>query len=573
VAGSRPSQPAVLGNALLFRADAGSAGDELYVTDGTAAGTRLVRDIWPGATGSKPTELVTAGKRVFFSAATASAGRELWVSDGTAAGTKLVKDIWPGAAGSEPHHVSAVGDAVFFSAWDGSHGFELWRSDGTDVGTKMVADSLVATSEPTGAASGGAPTLLTPFDGGLSYAVGYVDQNQNSGRFAMRTDAGGGPPWTFGYRTLDPGLSPHHPGDIAAAGPTLFMHDGTLLMRSDGTTENWTAFYDNEVNLAGPFAITGDAALFAAAADDGLGRELWRLGTNGVPRRVADIAPGSDSSAPQDITPWGGGAAFGARTSDVGTELWRTDGTSVMRVADIRPGPAGSDPGRLTAVGSDLVFTADDGQHGDELWRTTGTAEGTHMLADVAPGARSSAITWIRRVGNRLVFDADDGASGSELWSIALPLPEPPAPPPPSDGGGTSSPPASSSEPALLGASSQPPQTPPAAVETLPARTPAGPAADRVAPRLSRLTLMRRRGRAYLSFRLSEPARVKVIAQRRVRGHWRTLRFDFSRRGARGRNRIGITPLVRAARRPARLMVSATDSAGNRSRVLVVRVS
>ena len=42
------------------------------------------------------------GRRVYFSATDATHGDELWRSDGTAAGTVLVKDINPGSAGSVP---------------------------------------------------------------------------------------------------------------------------------------------------------------------------------------------------------------------------------------------------------------------------------------------------------------------------------------------------------------------------------------------------------------------------------------------------------------------------------------
>ena len=39
---------------MLFVADSGSTGRELWITDGTTAGTRLLKDINPGATGSNP---------------------------------------------------------------------------------------------------------------------------------------------------------------------------------------------------------------------------------------------------------------------------------------------------------------------------------------------------------------------------------------------------------------------------------------------------------------------------------------------------------------------------------------
>jgi ELWxxDGT repeat protein len=59
-------------------------------------------------------------------------GYELWKSDGTAAGTVLVKDIYPGGDSSWPSSLTEAGGHVFFTADDGVHGDELWTSwDGT----------------------------------------------------------------------------------------------------------------------------------------------------------------------------------------------------------------------------------------------------------------------------------------------------------------------------------------------------------------------------------------------------------------------------------------------------------
>src|SRR5262249_13602088 len=67
---------------------------------------------------------------------------QLWRSDGTAAGTQLVKDIRPGIAGSAITGITNVGGTLFFSANDGTHGTELWKSDGTALGTSIVKDIL-----------------------------------------------------------------------------------------------------------------------------------------------------------------------------------------------------------------------------------------------------------------------------------------------------------------------------------------------------------------------------------------------------------------------------------------------
>ena len=67
-------------------------------------------------------------------------GRELWKSDGTEAGTVMVKDIIPGVGSSSIYYITAAGGLVYFRASDGTNGIELWKSDGTDSGTTQVKD-------------------------------------------------------------------------------------------------------------------------------------------------------------------------------------------------------------------------------------------------------------------------------------------------------------------------------------------------------------------------------------------------------------------------------------------------
>src|SRR5260370_29626052 len=64
--------------------------------------TSLVQDIFPGPFGSTPKALTNVNGTVFFAAADGTHGKELWKSDGTSAGTVLVKDIRPGSYSSLP---------------------------------------------------------------------------------------------------------------------------------------------------------------------------------------------------------------------------------------------------------------------------------------------------------------------------------------------------------------------------------------------------------------------------------------------------------------------------------------
>ena len=124
-----------------------------WKTDGTDAGTVLVKDIAPGSDSggegegegsseaprsSAPQNLTNVNGTLFFTADDGAHGYEIWKSDGTEAGTVMVKDIVSGSSGSNPYQLTDVNGTLFFTANDGVHGFELWMSDGTEAGTVMV---------------------------------------------------------------------------------------------------------------------------------------------------------------------------------------------------------------------------------------------------------------------------------------------------------------------------------------------------------------------------------------------------------------------------------------------------
>ncbi|MDP9134408.1 MAG: hyalin, partial [Actinomycetota bacterium] len=140
----RPPHLAELDGVLYFVASDGVHGDELWRSDGTEAGTELVADVRPGSSGSLIPDsshygaITAVGDTLYFTASDGVGGRELWRSDGTAAGTRLVEDINPGSDASWPIILVAVNNVLYFTADDGVHGKELWRSDGTAAGTELV---------------------------------------------------------------------------------------------------------------------------------------------------------------------------------------------------------------------------------------------------------------------------------------------------------------------------------------------------------------------------------------------------------------------------------------------------
>src|SRR5205823_2224551 len=115
----------------------GGHGSELWRSDGTTAGTVLVKDINPGGS-SYPSLLTPVNGTLFFRASDGIHGYELWKSDGTTAGTVMLKDINPGSASSYPRGLTNVNGTLYFDATGAIPGDELWKSDGTTAGTTLV---------------------------------------------------------------------------------------------------------------------------------------------------------------------------------------------------------------------------------------------------------------------------------------------------------------------------------------------------------------------------------------------------------------------------------------------------
>ena len=96
--------------------------------------------------------MTAAGSSVFFAADDGVIGGELWRSDGTAAGTVAVANLWVGPWSSSPRNIVLSGGRVIFSANNGIAGDEPW------------AVFPGATAQPIGspcAGAGRSPTLRT----------------------------------------------------------------------------------------------------------------------------------------------------------------------------------------------------------------------------------------------------------------------------------------------------------------------------------------------------------------------------------------------------------------------------
>lgn len=395
-----PSQLTVLNNLLFFRYRLPSVySTGLYVTDGTEASTKYyetIRDVG---------QLTAVANQLYFAANDTTHGVELWRSDGTDAGTVMVKDIHP-TGSSSIASLTDVNGTLYFAANDGANGLELWRSDGTEVGTVMVKDIH--------STAGSALTEFAAVDGVLFFSA----TDGSSGQELWRSD--GTADGTVMVKDLVPGTDSGTPTALTAVNNQLFFVSGGKLWVSDGT-EAGTQLLDFAPSVTpSPAQLAAFNNTLYFQADDGIhGVELWRSdGTLEGTVLVADINS-IGSSNPVGLTAVNNQLFFQADGGDgSGAELWQSDGTmaGTKQVSDIYPGTASANLGQMANLDGMLYFAAEDGIHGIELWRSDGSATGTTLVKDVASGTNSAYPNYLTAGSETLYAFASDGDSRG-MWA------------------------------------------------------------------------------------------------------------------------------------------------------------
>ncbi|MFO1055137.1 MAG: ELWxxDGT repeat protein [Planctomycetota bacterium] len=408
----RPDDLAVVGGRVVFNALLPAYGSEPCASDGTMAGTVVLRDIYPGASTSISQQFTTVGPRVFFTAYEPTHGTELWSTDGTSAGTSLVADLEPGSASSAPYALIAHNAAVWFAASTAAAGTELWTSNGTAAGTVLVADFRAGTG-------GSAPTALTSVAGSL-----WLSADDGVHGFEPVSSDG----TANGTRLVaDLALTEYgsDPGAFVEAGLRGFFQavtisNGRETFRTDGTPQG-TALYRDAA--PGP-TWSPDPALLA----DG-DRLLWlQSGNLAASDLLGDhrsllVATSANSS---ELVAIPGGFVFGS-----GLLLKFTDGTAAgtRTVYDFNRSllyPAG--PRRVTAFGDRALFLASEGQSSSRagLWITDGTTAGTVLLVGAPVGVGSSTEIDFVVAGGLFYATVTDLTSlhlfagdGTSVWSLA----------------------------------------------------------------------------------------------------------------------------------------------------------
>ncbi|HEX5154835.1 MAG TPA: T9SS type A sorting domain-containing protein [Parafilimonas sp.] len=154
-------QIAVANDRLLFAADDGVHGIELWKSDGTVNGTQMVKDIGTGKQEGVPTDMIVYKNKVIFQAYEHPASGATWITDGTETGTIKLSDILVSSSGK---NFVEMNDSLLFVGYVNGHGFELCITDGTAAGTKLAYDINKGIGS-------GVPDLFTRRDSSLFFTA------------------------------------------------------------------------------------------------------------------------------------------------------------------------------------------------------------------------------------------------------------------------------------------------------------------------------------------------------------------------------------------------------------------
>ncbi len=425
---SSPSFLTNVGGTLFFGASDGVHGFELWKSYGTAEGTLLVKDVNVGANSSmypvsnaRSSALINVAGTLHFLANDGVSGRELWKSDGTTEGTVLVKDIYAGAQGSMTNSQTesdwspvAIGGSLFFRANSDLQGAEVWRSDGTAGGTVVVKDLPADSTNSFTSIS-----WLTNADGTLYFQA--VTRNQRlAGNQLWKSDG-----TTVGtVRVLSASEGIFTNGVTHVGAWTYFLVPKVVGDSTSSLGEIWrtngTIVEPLKFNFGGlrPYDEIADATQLVNVGGvlyfaDSYG-ELWKSDGSTAGTMLIKFVAAIDK-----LFNFQGVLYFiGSDNQSFNKELWKSDGTEAGTVVlkEINPGFFSANISSLTEVSGTLYFSANDGANGQELWKTDGTAAGTVMVKNIRSGNANSDPSNLTNVNGTLYFSANDGTSGVELW-------------------------------------------------------------------------------------------------------------------------------------------------------------
>jgi ELWxxDGT repeat protein len=390
--GSNPVWLGTMGNTLFFIAQpassttAGSAA--LFKSDGTTTGTTQVAPIdgFGVLTYQAGALFISSGTKSYFLANTTSAGQQVWVTDGSSAGTHQVTDIIStDQTYGTPILLGLIGTNLIFAQVVSANTMQLFLTDGAAAGTSPVSNfaqkqyGLVSDS----IAINGKVYVALESNVACCEPDLWATDGTNSG--TIRIDSNEGFP-TFHLQ----------PSSLQAFGESVALltdteNQGVQLSMVNTTTNALTILATGPGASYGSTIAAMDGFILYLSGNAADGWQLWRSdGTLPGTSMVMNMGPGVQSAQlGQDIvmTRVGDRAIFQSENAQKGPQLWSSDGTAqgtAPLVATPTPSGSGYAQPLLGVVGTYgyyAVYTGTDFR----VVVTDGTVSGTHVLTDAGP--------------------------------------------------------------------------------------------------------------------------------------------------------------------------------------------
>ncbi len=379
-----PKEPSSLtaGETLLFFTAWSSDGSQLWVSDGSYEGTRAVKSgIENGYT---QIDTIVTIENIAFLYVRFDKRIEVWRSDGTESGTKLVKQIY---AGDYFSHITwfrtkliVLNDEVYFNVYDDEGNGSLWKTDGTDAGTMVVKEGVKA-------------------EEGVAFKNAIYFRE--SGSRLWRTDGTAEGTDEFAFT---PGIGPFNAHKFTVVENTLFFAANEGLWKTDGTTAG-TAKVKAGLFDFGEHCAVGSTLFFTA--DDGInGIEPWR--SDGT---TAGTVMAYETYFGSSYFPWKNFATINGKLFfRESNDLYTLDGSIPVLIE----GDGIFRPTALIAFDNVLYFAASSTSHSPELWRSNGTESGTFILTYTDPTTGSSLPFDFSHPTDKLYFGAHTGSN----WAL-----------------------------------------------------------------------------------------------------------------------------------------------------------
>jgi ELWxxDGT repeat protein len=357
---------------VLFAALDKNGDNNLWVTDGTAAGTSEISVAGIGSEGlfgpapASPYFAALPDGRVLFSGIDATGHVNLWVTNGTSAGTSeisLTNKQNPG--GLIPQHLAVFGSKVLFEGLDKNDNANLWITDGTAAGTSEISvkGQNVHDFVPRDFTVLGSEVLFAGQDN-KNISTGdydlWVTNGTASGTSEISVPASEVSPVigldpqdlvTFGSEVLFRGLNHSNLWG-------LWVSDGTV----QGTSElvhHGSAFEPDDLT------VFGSKVLFSSFNAAGTRIDLWvtdgtAAGTSELSVANIDTNEFDEGLSPSGFFVFGSEVLFSGEDANRLTGLWVTDGTgagtSEISVASADTSGFGLEPGGFILLGSEVLF-------------------------------------------------------------------------------------------------------------------------------------------------------------------------------------------------------------------------